>query len=251
MERKLQKTFCESYVKTLRDKLTNDMSTNDYYLASFPYDKSMVKSLAGVYQPFGLAEKMNPEDDLGSAIALYEAYKDISPLLASNENFWIYLTHVDLFEYVQKRWLSGRTKKASNDYIKKHWFYHDNGMMSTTLMGAWWAVYCTIDESRGEAHKYDLTEVLFKSKDFQIRFGSSVLFRHHEAVIGILEYIYDDPIIFKESTKRRSQFITKYFNSLGAVKELAYFNRDFFKKELDKIHNDILSIRQGSNDYDT
>ena len=120
--------------------------------------------------------------------------------------------------------------------------------MNTTLMGLWWAVYCTVDESRGEEHKYDLTDTLFISKDFQIRFGSSVLFRHKEAVVGILEYLYDNPEIFSESTKRRSQYITKHFNSLGAVRQLAYFNRDFFKKELEKIKGTLLNIRQNTND---
>ena len=110
MEKVLQKTFCESYVKTLRDRIVAGISIDDYFKNEFPYDKSMVKPLAGVYQPVGLVDKMNPDDDLESAKVVYEAYKNISPLLASNENFWIYLTHVDLFSYVQKRWLDRRQK---------------------------------------------------------------------------------------------------------------------------------------------
>ena len=35
---------------------------------------------------------------------LDEAYKDISPVIASNRCFWIYLTHVDLARYVRKLW---------------------------------------------------------------------------------------------------------------------------------------------------
>jgi hypothetical protein len=251
MELILQKTFTENYVKTLRDRILAGVSTEDYKKDVFPYDEKMVRKLVGVYQPKGLLEKMDAQDDLASAKALYSAYEYLPLSIASNENFWVYLTHVDLFSYVKERWLERLTRKVTNDYIYRHWFYSEKGVMNTTLMGLWWSVFCSIDEERGEAHKYDLTDMLFKRKDFQVRFGSSVLFRHKEAVIGILEYLYENPEIFSESTKRRGSYITRYFNQLGAVKELAYFNRDFFKDEMSKIRKNLLEIRSsGDNDED-
>ena len=248
MELTLQNMFYESYVATLRDKIKCNINTDDYYKEEFPYDKSKVKPLKGIYQPNDLIGRMDAHNELQSAKALYEAYEDIPLSLASDEKFWIYLTHVDLFNYVQERWLKNLKKKATNDYIYKHWFYNEKGIMQTTLMGLWWAVHCSIDKSRGSEHKYDLTDTLFISKDFQVRFGSSVLFRHKEAVIGILDYLYENPKIFSESTKRRGQYIMKYFNVLGAVKELAYFDRDYFKSEMSKIKNDLLSIKAATDE---
>ncbi len=250
MELVLQKTFKESYVKTLRDRILADISTDDYKKDSFPYDETKVRNLVGVYKPVGLLEKMDAQDELTSAKALYEAYEDLPLSIASNENFWVYLTHVDLFSYVKGRWLERLTRKVTNDYIYKHWFYSEKGVMNTTLMGLWWSVFCSIDKERGEANKYDLTDMLFKRKDFQVRFGSSVLFRHKEAVIGILEYLYENPEIFSESTKRRGSYITRYFNQLGAVKDLVYFKRDFFKDEMSKIRKNLLGIKSNGDSDD-
>ena len=96
----LQRIFKNPYLKQLRDNIIVD----DYRKEEFPYDDTQTKALANVYKPEGLLEKLDPTDDFKTAKALYEAYKDVSPLVASLPNLWVYLTHVDLFQYVQKRW---------------------------------------------------------------------------------------------------------------------------------------------------
>ena len=81
---KLQKTFKENYAKRLKDEVRAGLSIPKYSLESYEYDESMVKYVANVYQPEGLLEKMmNASSDFEAAKALFEAYKGISPLLAS------------------------------------------------------------------------------------------------------------------------------------------------------------------------
>ncbi len=226
----LQLTFKESYVRTLR----SNIKVENYLGENFPYDHNMVRRVAGVMQPKELVKQLDPDNNFKSAIALYEAYKGLSPLVASSDPFWVYLAHVDLFSYVQQRW--NGLEKAENQikYIQDHWFY-STSPMRTTLMDMWWSVFCTIDETRENGHKYDLTEIFFENETFRTRvFGSSAIFRHREAAIGVLEYIEANPSI-KKKFEENGRLIASYLNQLGATKQLAYLDRTFFKKEMEKI----------------
>ena len=86
---KLQRTLKDSALSTLKANINPELYTGDEYAL----DETMVKPLAGIYQPVGLLEKMDADDELKTAVALYDSYKDLSPLMASNEAFWNYLAH--------------------------------------------------------------------------------------------------------------------------------------------------------------
>lgn len=239
----LQKTFKEGYMKTLRDAVKSEVAIPLYGYDIFEVDATHVKRLANVYAPEGLAEKLDMiwENDLQSAIAIFEAYENISPLLASNEAFWAYLTHVDLFSYAQKRWPKVKEPDCSANYILDHWFMGENGLLRNAVASMWWSVYNTIDETR--ENKYELTEVLFKNYSLRVvHFGSYMLIRHREAMIGILSFLKDNPVIMANAFEYRGRFISKYFNRLGAVKQLAYMKRDFFYDVCSSLKDKMLSI---------
>jgi len=227
----LQPTFKESYIRVLKDSIEPEK----YYEIEFQYDPTMVRKVAGIYQPKGLCAKMiGATDKCDSAILLYEAYKDLPLVVASNEAFWVYLTHVDLFDYVKMRWSDVLKKQATSSYIKDHWFY-DGSPMRTSIMEYWWGIYCTVDESRGEENKYDLSRVLFENETFRTRvFGTSLVIRHREAMLGILGYIYDHPAV-KSSYEDNGRKIASHFNLLGATKQLAYLDHQFFYDEMGRL----------------
>ena len=239
----LQKTFKESYMKTLRDAVKSGETIPLYAGDAYEVDATQVKRLANVYAPEGLMDKLNEvwEDDFQSAIAIYEAYKNISPLLASNEAFWAYLTHVDLFEYAQKRWPKVKEDNCGADYIIDHWFVGSQGLLRNAAASAWWSVYNTIDETR--QNKYELTEMFFKNYTLRVTaLGPTQLIRHREAMIGILSFLLDNPEVTKNAFEYRGQFMTKYFNRLGAVKQLAYLKRDYFYNTCERLKDKILSV---------
>jgi len=238
----LQKTFKESYMKSLRDSVRSQISLPLYGAETFNIDEAQVKRLANVYAPEKLAEKLVPisDNDFLSAVAVYEAYENISPLLASSETFWAYLTHTSLFAYAQKRWPKVLDNTASSEYILDHWFVGGNGLLRNAGAALWWGVYTTVDESR--ANKYELTEILFKNYTMRVNtLGSSLLIRHKEAMIGILSFLHDNPEIMEKSDPR-CLFITKYFNRLGSSKQLAYMDRSFFYNTLLRLKDKIMLI---------
>lgn len=230
-------------MKTLRDAVKSGSAIPLYGNSTFEIDQTQVKRLANVYAPEGLAEKLTEiwENDFASAVAIYEAYKNISPLLASNEAFWAYLTHTDLFSYTQKRWPKVKEKECSSDYILDHWFLGVNGLLRNAVASMWWSVHNTIDETR--ENKYELTEVLFKNYTLRIvAFGSTLLIRHREAMIGIMSFLADNPDVTNNALEYRGQFITKYFNRIGAVKQLAFLKRDYFYATCEHMKDKILSV---------
>ncbi len=230
-------------MKILRDAVKSGSAIPLYGNSTFEIDQTQVKRLANVYAPEGLAERLTEiwENDFASAVAIYEAYKNISPLLASNEAFWAYLTHTDLFSYTQKRWPKVKEKECSSDYILDHWFLGVNGLLRNAVASMWWSVHNTIDETR--ENKYELTEVLFKNYTLRIvAFGSTLLIRHREAMIGIMSFLADNPDVTNNALEYRGQFITKYFNRIGAVKQLAFLKRDYFYATCEHMKDKILSV---------
>ena len=237
MTMELQKVFKHSYM----DELRKNIHISDYQGEAFPYDPSKVKPLANVYKPEGLLDRLDPDDDFESAKEIYQAYETVTPLLASLPDLWVYLAHVDLFPYVQKRWPRVFDEDVEEQYILNHW--HENShFMRTTFAGLWWHTYLTYDKQR--ENPFELTEVLFKSQDFRtLRFGELGLIRHRPAMIGVLEFLIDNPDITQNAFDARGQYISRYFNLLGGTKQLSYMDKDYFKKKLIEIKPKLEQIK--------
>jgi len=243
-----QKIFRERYVNELKKKVQSAEIVNYYKSTEFVYDKNEVLTVQNLAYPAGLIEKLNPDKkfDFDSAKAIYEAYKDLEPIQASDERFWTYLAHVDLYPYMVERWPEVYNGDSTNlsKYILDHWFLSSsaqNNLLRHALSGLWWSVHLSVDEER--ENKYELTEIFFRNLDFPTRtMGTYKFGRHKEAVLGILEFIQENEDLFKSKFQNKTRFVTKHLNVIGGVKPLSYFKRDYFKSELAKVSDLIFSI---------
>ena len=231
----LQKVFKHSYV----DELRRNIHIPDYQGEIFPYDATKVKPLANIYKPEGLLDRLDPDNDFSSAIEIYQAYENVTPLLASLPDLWVYLSHVDLFPYVQKRHSDVLKEDVTEEYIVDHWFKNKVSIFRMVLPSAWWSVYLSIDKTR--ENPYELTEVLFKNQELRTNsFGPLTLIRHKEAMIGILEFLKEHQELLVDGMNMRAQYIRKLFNFISGTKRLEFMKREFFKNELEKRY-DIIS----------
>ena len=122
----LQKIYMTKYVNYLSDNFRKEAYLEDKFIAENP----QIIPLKNIYNNAGtLIEKMIPDSkhDFESAVALYEAYPDLTPLVASQQSLWVYLSHNELFSYVQKRWKV--SSESTEERMKKQWF--DNGESGT------------------------------------------------------------------------------------------------------------------------
>ena len=244
MEKQL--IFKEKYVLQLKVNIETGVSLENYSSNVFIYDKKQVLMMPNIAKTSILLNKINPDNDFETAVQIFEAFKNLEPIQASDERLWTYLSHVDLYPYMIKRWdaVHKGTAKDAISYILEHWFLSSTsqaGLLRHALSGLWWAVYLSVDEGRGD--KYELTEILFRQLDFPTRtLGAYKLGRHKEAVIGILEFIHENEGLFKQNLQSKTRFITKHLNLIGGVKPISYYNRAFFKSELQKIADNIESL---------
>ncbi len=241
----LQHVFKRGYIEYLKTHI----QVPDYLQESFPVDRSQVVPLYGLPHPDGLAERVVPTraGDFATAVAIYEAYRNISPLFAQQYTLWVSLSHTELFDYLKRRWpivtKERDTEEKQAGFIADHWFSGSHGIIRSALMGLWWAVYCTVDDER--ENPYELTEVLFSNYSFRTMFfGASQIFRHREAAMGVLGFLEDNPDVFATNSETRGEFITRYFNQLGGTKQLASLRRDFFYSECERIKPMIMAVTQ-------
>lgn len=254
----LQRIFTPEYVNLL----TNDIHPENYDGDLIKYDENQVRRLKGIYKPEGLEQKMlEAPTEFDAAILLYENFKDLSPTLASSPVLWVYLTHVDLAKYVKREWpdlekyetdnkkkgqIKGaeRSEEDKKKYIRDHWLLSTNGAMRTSLMNLWWSVYLTVDETKNEEHKYDLTKIFFSNNGMRTRrFGTGHLGRNREALKGILSFMKDNPEIFKTGLENRMIWITRHFNLIGGTKPLSNQKSKFFYDELNKFKEHLNNIK--------
>lgn len=234
----LQKIFFDAYVGTLKTGIVPER----YAGKTFDYDHEQVYKLANVPAPEGLCAKMDPKDDLKSAIALYEAYPTLTPVEASGVGLWTYLTHVDLLPYMQARFNEVMEGTADKDYIRNNWFRHPKGrIILSSLSGLWWSVRLSVDETRED--KYELTRMLFRNNNLRMYYlGQSFAFRMREALIGILSFLVDNRDVSDTHLNSRGKFICWYFNQLGSSRLLSYLGRSFFYDRLVKMKDTIIGI---------
>lgn len=231
-----QNILTKTYIEKIFNEVSNGIGLDRFLSDSFPIDESFFLRTAQVKQPEGLLSKMIPttEGDFLSAVALYEAYKDLSPLQAIDSQLWESLSLTDLFPYMQKRWnlKDCKDEKELRSSILNHFTIKAHGLMRQGLGGLWWLVHLTVDPDRD--NPYELTEILFKNYTLRfIRFGIGKVIQHKEAALGILQYIKDheDEIPSMENV---ANGLASHFNKLGAIKQLTYMDRDFFYSEMEK-----------------
>ena len=231
-----QRILTKSYIEKIFDEVSNGISLERFHQDSFPIDDNHLLYTAQVKQPDNLIASMVPttDGDFQSAVALYEAYKGISPLQAIDSQLWESLSLTDLFPYMQERWglKDCKDDNTLRSSILNHFTVKAHGLMRHGLAGLWWLVHLSIDPDRD--NPYELTEILFKNYTLRVvRFGIGKVIQHKEAAIGILQYIKDheDEIPSMENV---AHGLTSYFNKLGAIKQLTYMDRDFFYAEMAK-----------------
>lgn len=236
---KLQRTFSDNYVTKLKNDVKTEVSLEKYSADEFEIDTTKLKYVANVYTPTDLLERMmTAQNDFEAAVILYEAYKDIPLVLAANESFWSYLCHTELFEYCKKRYPVKEAKNKTS-HVLDHWFF-GSGYNRNTLAQLWWGVQETYDDDNKD-NPYHLTELFFKNYSFRVIWFTKML-RTKQGLLGILDFLKDNPDIMDVAFEHRGFFIAKYFNRLGGTKQISFLPREFFKKELESIKETILAI---------
>lgn len=235
-----QRIFTNRYAMELRRVVEEKNDVSCYRMTEFPFDDTQVLVMQRRNKPEGLLERMlHANSDGEAAKELYLAFSDLSPLEAAYAPFWDYLSHIDLYPIVRKRWPDVFNETANNpaQYILEHWFGKD---IMQCLSGWWWTVSMTV----GDDGDFSLTDFIFdKREDLRQNLGVSTLFRHKPFTHSVLAFLRDSPEITAEAQIPRCRYIIQHFNRLGAIKQLTYMDERYFQKALDELRTSILSVK--------
>lgn len=238
----LQKTFRARYARQLEEDAKNGIGIERYTKPEFDYDRNQVLMITGIEQPDGLLEKMDPKDDYKSAVELFSAYKDISLLQAQDYSFWTYLAHADLFPYVQaknKKMLEPGFNDAK--YITDHIFKGFGGLIYHPLAGLWWNVYCTYDPSLEDPYKY--TKFIFKDYGLRVTFiGRYRIFRNKPELIGFLDFMMANEILFRDHARQRYRWAAQYLNRIGGSRNFSNMTSEQVFQLLEQARDKIATV---------
>lgn len=245
-----QRIFPIAVVDELENVLNTDGGDAPYLCPDvFAADKRTLESPT-IDAPVQLAARVDPDSDTETAIAIFEAYPHFNALEASSRGFWTYLTHVELWEYMRKRYkhiLSAEDDSARKEKIKGKWFLGDpsqSSLMRHPLASLWWGVRLSVASERGDG-KYDLSRILLRDLDFLTRtFGTYQLGRLPNAIKGILGYIFANQDDFKSAFEPKMRHIMKHFNSIGGVLQLGCLPAEFYMDELDRTKAEWIAARR-------
>ncbi len=170
--------------------------------------------------------------DFECAKLLYENL-NLTPVQASNADFWNYMHHFDMYKYIHKRW---KNQGNSITHIRRHWLMNltsQEHLINFPLTTLWWSIHLTIDESRED--KYELSKIYFSNNRFRTAsLGGMSFVRHKPAILSVLNFIhkYREELTKNISYTVLGDEISKFINLLGGTKPLSYFGEEWFTTKL-------------------
>ncbi len=235
-----QKAFTKEYAEKLEFEIESNLAK--YRVDGFDYDTKAVVDLP-YERKEGLLDEMLPylsteaKVEVDAAIKLYEAYKDLTLLEASYRPFWLYLSHVDLYPYMYKRWLEGQDLKGSSlaVYIESHFFYKHQ-VLRSHLEGMYWLVRKSVEYDEQGNPDYTYTRFLFSRRVLGDRgiAARKYLFANDKIFKGILKYIMkNEDTIFAHHMQARATYCAKLLNAKGAVVEMSMWTEKDVEEFLD------------------
>ena len=243
------KIFTPEYANTLSYNVEENL--NQYKEGVFIVPRG-VEVPSHIVFPDDLLEKMLPyavsgaQEEYNAAIALYEAFKELTPLQASYKPFWLHLSHVELMDYMVARWPKVKDASISDEQrikvVNAHWFH--TSTIRNQLEGLYWLVRCSVLKNEDGSPDYTYTKFLFSRTKLGNRgVGASFLFRNPNAVKGILRfYIENEETLLTPAFEDKTDHCIQLLNGKGAVTELSLWTEDDFYNFLDSRREEIGAI---------
>lgn len=255
-----QKIFSKKALKALDERRI--AGTGEEYMRAEPFAVVGFEELESpdIDNPNGLSarvvpDKSDPDRDFKTAVAIFEAFPRLNRLQASDPGLWTHLTHVELWDYMRKRFrLHESDVEKRMKRIKNKWFLQEpsqSSLIHHPLAGLWWGVWLSVAPERGEEHKYDLTRILYRNLDLPTRtLGTYELGRLPAAVKGTLGYVFDHPDLFKDEYEAKMRAIMRLLNSIGGVLQLGCLDESFFREQIEANQNCWIYAKKTKKDHD-
>lgn len=178
------------------------------------------------YMPGKKDDAQKSQEDLVNTRLIFDAFKNLTPLQASNKYMWTYLCHAvpEYRNYIRDRWLY----EERDNTIKSRFFVTTSGSLlnDNALSRLWWYGYLTYDPDN--SNHYALTEILLMNQtictDVMDTFNRMNLSR----MKGVLTAIKDfkNEIDDSEGITEYFRECKKYLNHYAAVTTMEFLDSE-------------------------
>jgi hypothetical protein len=251
-----QRIFTESFVNSLSSKLRKNPDKETLSLVrEIPLkfndsDVILIDHFPDLSR-VALANQSSGRDfEFRNAISIYESLR-ITPYEASNPSLWSFLALVTFRSYTAERSRFPDDKIEAGDYEAAGTFIMRHYLCAGSSLGAlllndisllWWGAHLTVQEEKSGLERYKLTKEVFAHLDYtRILFGvqgRSASFRH-----AVLEFVVENPELFKSKHDAKVRFIMRRLNTLGGYQLFSFYSKIEIKALIETFRQDIVEER--------
>jgi hypothetical protein len=235
-----QKIFSKYYIEELISKI--EYAKFEEYLSDnpFPFENKLPpgESIIEVDENLTLKLPLSSTEhfDMDNSITIYTEFKSLNETQASDARLWTYLTHVNYWEYMRKRWtaekfefesdeltddLSVKNKQA-NFIISRYHLKTPNRrrLLRNGISRLWWYAHLTYDERLSDP--FELTRILLAHQDKAQNLLERSLGSNKKILVTVLKYLKLNPELTREEVRDK----IKEINLVGGVKNLHLLEQD-------------------------
>ncbi|MDR1168520.1 MAG: hypothetical protein LBK53_06510 [Heliobacteriaceae bacterium] len=227
------------------DKLRQDISNNvenyiiddtswlDAYFNGLPYAKISGIMVNDAKLDYEDSKKLTIDEknaqDLTNVRLLYDAFKKLTPLQATNRLMWSHLAHTRFKGYTVSRWINDSDTEDNEiqGTIAKRFFVTDQkGLIRMNAVSRlWWAGYLTYDENNS-ANPYHLTEILLTNQQIWADILDTPFCGNKKVIKGFLSGLkkYLDEGNAKTNLADFVRECVKYFRRYAAVTNVDFLD---------------------------
>lgn len=226
----------EAYEKLLNDIPRNaenysgtDEWLEEYFGGTSDYYKRSGVEVSSFRPSYAVGKKndmQKSQEDLVNTRLIYDAFRNLTPLQASNKYMWTYLCHAvpEYRNYIRDRWMQDERENT----IRSRYFVTNSDSLwnYNALSRLWWYGYLTYD--RENSNHYALTEILLTNqticKDVMDTFNRMNYNRMRGVLLAIKDF--KNEISGNEGITDYFRECKKYLNHYAAVTTLEFLDSD-------------------------
>ena len=158
--------------------------------------------------------------DLENSIALFSAYRHLTFHQAASENLWCYMTHIQYWAYMRRRWPVANSDTNQEEYIKEHYFLKnstDRSLIRNGIARLWWYAKLTYEETAEQPFR--LTGILLSQLDITQGLLERSWGRNRNVLHGYLEFLAANPELMKgnDANRKRTRYLYKSLTLEGGI----------------------------------
>lgn len=193
-----------------------------------------------------LVEGKSASYDIENSIRIYEAFKNLNLVQASDERLWTHLTHNYFWSYTRSRWGLENIKRNSDpvNFIQRRYFLESNkhiSLVRNSISRLWWFGYISYDATRKDP--YELTKFLLSKQDFAHSLMERTFSRNKKIVNSLLSVLLElqEKSSF-EVGQDEFRILSKKFNSLGGVTIIDTLTREEIQNIIEETMKDKILV---------